>query len=125
MPTSKSKPHWNELEFLSWKEFKQMAPSIIRLEISRIGKIIDSMPVDEDFRNTLVKARYELKKFIECLEQTRNIPLDRFCHSHLSAAIMCVSIENSHIDETSTETLKYILDRLNYVDRRIALVYSH
>ena len=123
MQSKSVKKDWNELEFLSWQEFKQMTPTIIQLEITRLSKLIDKIPLQTDFRNALVKARFDLKKFTECLQETVHPPLPDTCVSNLQTAILAVSIENIGIDSKTTETLQYVLDRLNYVYNRIRLIY--
>ena len=125
MPLSSLKPDWNEIEFLSWKAFKQMAPSIIQLEISRIGAIINNPKTHIDFRNVLVRARFELKRFQECLHQAAGPPLRVSCVVHLRTAIMCLSISNQIQDKKTGATLKYICDRLNSVMKRIDLIFQN
>ena len=56
--------NWNELQFLSWTEFKQMAPSILQLEVTRLGKVMHDQIDDTDFHNSLVRARFSLRQFI-------------------------------------------------------------
>lgn len=111
------------MEFLSWEEFRQMAPSILQLEISRIGEIINRFPADTDFRNALVKSRFELKKFIECLAQSDKASLADNCAKHLDTAIINLAVETAGLDEKTVQTRDYILDRLNYVYKRIPLIY--
>ena len=124
MQLSNSKPHWNELEFLSWKEFKQMAPCIIQLEISRIGDIIDAPATHIDYRNVLVRVRFELRNFQECLRQADGPPLRDSCVAHLWTAILGLSIQNQIQDENAATILKYICDKLNSVLNRIDLIFE-
>jgi hypothetical protein len=123
MQTKESAKNWNELEFLSWPEFKRMAPSVIRLEITRLGKLIDQFPPESEFRNILVKARFELTKFVDDLQKTARPPLTDFCISHLQAAILALSIGKNQLAEAPAAALDYILERLNYVYQRINLIY--
>lgn len=111
----------NELEYISWKEFKKMAPSIIRLETNRISKLISTFPPESDIHNVLIKVRYELNQFIECLDQTVSPPLADSCTEHLSKAILNLTHED--IDESTSKTIHYILDRLNHVYNRIGMIY--
>lgn len=123
MPSKIPDRDWNELEFLSWEEFRQMAPSILQLEISRIGEIINRFPADTDFRNALVKSRFELKKFIECLAHSEKASLADNCATYLDTAIINLAIETAGLDGKTVQTRDYILDRLNYVYNRIPLIY--
>ena len=122
---SNPKPHWNELEFLSWKQFKQMAPSIIQLEISRTGDMINAPSSHIDFRNVLVRSRFELKIFQECLQQAEKPPLADSCVAHLRTAILRLSLQSQIQDKGAAATLKYICDRLNAVLRRIDLLFQY
>lgn len=115
--------NWNEIQFLSWKEFQQMAPSILQLEITRIGKVIRSFPDDTDFYNRLVRARFELTQFVACLRQAKKNRFEETCAPHLRAAIMSMSVQPSPIDLQTRETCGYVLDRLNYINHRISLIY--
>ena len=125
MQRSNSKRHWNELEFLSWKEFKQMAPSIVQLEISRIGDMIDAPATHIDYRNALVRARFELRNFQECLRQADGPPLSDSCVAHLRTAIIGLSMQNQIQDEHEATTLNYICDKLNSVLKRIDLIFQN
>ncbi len=122
MSTLKKKD-WNELEFLSWKEFQQMGPAIIQLEITRIHKLSNQFTSETDFYNSLVKARFELKKFVVCVEETKHGPLPDSGMDHLRNAIMSISLGESNRDQATNQTLNYILERLNYVYNRIGFVY--
>lgn len=125
MQLSNRKPQWNELEFISWKEFEQMAPSIIQLEISRIGNAINAPATEIDLRNMLVKARYELRQFQDCLQQADRPPLKDSCVAHLRSAIICLSIQNQVQDKETATTLKYTCDRLNSVLERTDLIFQN
>ncbi|MFQ5568844.1 MAG: hypothetical protein ACE5G0_04165 [Rhodothermales bacterium] len=113
----------NEIQFLSWEEFKQMAPSILQLEITRLGALIDASEDATDFRNALVKARYELKQFIACLPQTEKTQIAAICASHLQVALLNVTLANTSRDAATTDTLQYVIDRLTYVLERIQWIY--
>ena len=124
MQLTNPKLQWNELEFLSWKEFKQMAPSIIQLEISRIGGIVNAPGTHIDFRNVLVKARFEVRRFKECLQQADRPPLKDSCVARLRTAIICLSLQDQIQDKKTATTLKYICDRLNSVLKRTDLIFQ-
>ncbi len=122
MRAKEGKTDWNELQFLSWTEFRQMAPSILQLEVTRLGTLIDASGGATDFRNALVKARFELKQFIVCVEQVDKENVEA-CAPHLQAALLNVSLVHAHRDEETTARLNYVMDRLKYVNDRIALIY--
>lgn len=121
MSSKSSKPDWNELQYISWNEFKKMAPPVIKLEINRIGKLIDQVQSGSGFYNALIKARYELNQFVGCLEKTSSPPLPDSCTEHLRKAILNLSLEDA--DEDISKTIHYILNRLNYVHNRVGMIY--
>lgn len=100
-----------------------MAPAIIQLEISRLEEMIGSLQADSDFRNALVKARFELKKFSECLARAAKEDLESACAGHLRNAIISLSFQSPGLDERAAGTRQYILERLTHVYNRIPLVY--
>jgi hypothetical protein len=114
---------WNELEFLSWDEFKQMAPSIVQLEISRISKLIRASHFEIDFHNALVKARFELKKFVACVDATMKSPLDEACVTQLQAAILILVAAKTNRPSNEKRTIDSILDRLHDVYNRCKMLY--
>ena len=124
MQPNNSKPQWNELEFVSWKEFTQMAPSIIQLEISRIGSVINAPATNLDIRNVLVRARFELREFQECLHLAHGPPLSDSCVAHLRTSILSLSIKNQIRDEETTITLNYVFERLISMLERIDLIFQ-
>ena len=115
--------NWNELQFLSWREFEQMAPTILQLEVTRLGNVMQSQIDDTDFHNRLVRARFSLQQFIKGIRKAEGETLDDSCLEHLRSAIMSVSVQPPHLDAKTAETCGYVLDRLNYVYNRIDLIY--
>jgi hypothetical protein len=113
----------NEIPFLSWDEFRQMAPSILQLEVTRLGTLIDAARNATDFRNALVKARFEVKQFIACVRQAEKATVEAACARHLQTALLAISLVNTNLDEATTATLDYVIDRLRYVNDRVALIY--
>ncbi len=113
----------NEIQFLSWEEFRQMAPSILGLEVTRLGTLIDAARGATDFRNALVKARFEVKRFIACVQDVEKETIEAACAPHLQTALLNVSLVNTNRDEATTATLNYVIVRLKYVNDRIALIY--
>ena len=123
MSSANTKKEWNELEFLSWKEFQQMGPAIIQLEITRISKLLQQFTSKMDFYNALVKARFELNQFIAGVKKTTLAPLSNDCRDHLRKAIVAISLQEIELEEDANQTLHYILNRLNYVYERISFIY--
>ena len=124
MQKEASNTDWNEIQFLSWSEFKQMAPAILQLEVNRLDRMIRGLLQDTDLHNRLVRARFALKKFIACLAQAEQDTLEETCAPYLRAAIMSFSVQpEDGLHAQERETCRYILDRLNYVNDRIALIY--
>ena len=113
----------NEIQFLSWEAFRQMDPSILGLEVTRLGTLIDAAGSATDYRNALVKARFEVKRFIACVQDAEKETIADACTPHLQTALLNVSLVNAHPDEKTTATLDYIIDRLKYVNDRIAFIY--
>ena len=113
----------NELQFVGWKEFRQMVPSIVRLEISRLGRVIEQVRRQPDLCNALVKARFELKTFVTCLQQAEKETLEETCAAHLQTALLTVSMQSAELDGSAAETLRYVADRLNHVNDRMELIY--
>lgn len=98
-----------------------MAPSILRLEITRLGGLINATPPEAlDVRNALVKARFEVQQFVACLENA-DPSTTKACASHLQAALLALSFDEP--EWIPRQTRAYIIDRLTYVLDRIALVY--
>jgi len=115
MVSANTKKEWNELEFLSWKEFQQMGPAIIQLEITRISKLLRQFTSEMDFYNALVKARFELNQFIAGVEKTTQAPLPNDCSDPLRRAIVAISMQEIELDEDADQTLQYVLDRLKII----------
>lgn len=113
----------NEIQFLSWEEFRQMVPSILGLEVTRLGTLIDAAGGATDYRNALVKARFEVKRFIACVQDAEKDMVEDACALHLQTALLNISLVNANRDPKTAATLVYIIDRLNYVNDRIALIY--
>lgn len=126
-PKNATDTAWNELQFLSWTEFQQMAPSIVQLEITRLGKLIPSSlkKADEqtEFHNTIVRARFALQQFVACLATASKDTLDERCAGHLRTAIMTLSFPVKTANASQRDECRYVLNRLNHVYDRIFLIY--
>ena len=114
---------WNELEFISWRQFQQMAPSIIRLEITRLGGLIEAAGLKNDVRNDLVRVRFELRKFIVEVEGCADGRLSKATRERLDAAIVNLPLDQAGEDEEFRTSLAYILDRLRSIQKRIDYIY--
>ena len=115
-------PGWNELGFVPVQSFRRMAPSILNLEVSRLGDLIAGT-ADMEFRNALVKSRYELQAFVDDLAAAAAGTTD-LDPRHLRAAIVNLPLGYPEVSSAEEETLAYILDRLEYVHNRIRFVYK-
>lgn len=100
-----------------------MAPAIIQLEISRISNLQQQFFSETDFYNALVKARFELKQFVEGIERTIQAPVPDDCSAHLREAIVALSLQGLELNKDTDRIVHYVLDRLNYVYDRISFIY--
>ncbi len=100
-----------------------MAPAILQLEITRISRLLQSFQLDTNFHNALVKVRFELKSFVECLEKTTRAQVESNCAVHLQNALIYMPATIETLDQTTRETLDYILDRIKYLNERIKFIY--
>lgn len=121
-PDGKETLGWNELGFVPWQSFRSMAPPILSLEVSRLGELIEASRQIE-FRNALVKTRYELDLFVDALKRCEGGPTT-IDTAHLQSAILNLPLDYPGIDPKTVRTLAYILDRLQYVHDRIRFVYQ-
>ena len=113
----------NEIQYLSWKAFRRMAPSILRLEVARLGALMDAAGDDLDFRNTLAKARFELKRFEDRLDEATPETVKATCGPPLQAALMTLALAADDQTTVTASTLRYVLNRLTYLHDRLALIY--
>jgi hypothetical protein len=111
----------NEIQFLSWHEFKQMAPPILQLEVTRLTNLIQTPGHDLDIHNALVRARFEVARFIAGLAGADRDRVETACAPHLGAALLALSFPPSAVDDA--ETLGYVINRIEYVYYRIAYIY--
>lgn len=114
---------WNELEFVSWRQFHQMAPPIMRLEVTRLGQLIGRAGSNHEMRNALVKVRYELLEFVVAIEQCKDGCLSGWARDRLDAAIVNVPLDQADPDGDVYASLTYVLDRLNSIQKRIDFIY--
>ena len=115
--------HWNEIQFLSWDEFRRMAPSILQLEVSRISDLLRSASLEIEDYNALVRVRHAIRSFIACVESAGKDTVQAACEPYLTQALLSVPAPDAGFDVETARTIEYIVDRLNYVIRRIPLIY--
>ena len=115
--------NWNELQFLSWGKFKQMTPSILQLEVTRLGTLLRPDQEDTEFHNQLIRTRFALNQFIDCVKEAKKDDIETACGEHLRTAIMSLSFPPKDLDTQTQDTSSYILARLKYVYYRISLIY--
>lgn len=113
----------NEIQFLSWQKFQRMGPAIVRLEITRIERLMQSVTENPELYNSLVRARFELNAFLCRLAEGGQGSLKSACAPHLRAAILALSVEEEPLSADVAATLRYIGDRLNHVHERMVLLY--
>lgn len=113
----------NELQFVSWTEFQEMVPSIVGLEISRLERLTEQLQDETDLHNAVVKARFELERFVTCLQEGEKEDLEDTCAPHLEAALLTISMISTDREDEVTETLRYVADRLEHVHDRMELIY--
>ena len=100
-----------------------MAPSILQLEVSRIARLLHTVPLDLERHNALVRVRYAMNAFIECVESAEKETVREMCEPLLTQALMNVPEPDDSLDVETTRTIEYIVDRLTYVIHRIPLIY--
>ncbi|MEX0821136.1 MAG: hypothetical protein WD021_03235 [Rhodothermales bacterium] len=108
---------WNELDFVGWKEFRRMAPAVIGLELSRLERVLAGLAPGSDAYNTLVRARYEMRRFADGLADAEKGEAEHGAEP-LRRALLAVSLLAEDHD-----TLEYVARRLHYVHERLKLIY--
>ena len=106
----------NEIQYVPWRQFQQMVPSILALEVTRLTRHLqaESPPVGE--RNAIVRVRYEVRRFINCVAATERSHAQR-CAEHLASALLNAAVLPAH------PSLTYVVDRLRYVRDRMPYIY--
>jgi hypothetical protein len=117
------KKDWNELEFTNLNDFKRMAPSIIQLEISRLGKIIGSLEATNSVHNLLVKARYDLTEFQKDVETLNENKVNNRHLSKLYSALFCIASASKNSGKTIEDKINYVSDRLNDLLNKCKMIY--
>ena len=123
MRTGTFNADFNEIQFLSRREFQDMAPSILQLEITRLTKLIEHPSVGTDVHNCLVRARFELVQFVLGLQEADIDPREGTLADHLRVAILNLGALPEGLDAETRMTCRYVLERLDFLEARIALIY--
>ena len=120
---NESNQGWNEIEFLSWEEFRRMAAPILQLEITRLSRRIETFALDQDTHNRLVKARFHMRKFEKLLTESDKTSVADQCRPVISDAILALTPEIPADDSETREICEYVLDRLNYLHMKMDYLY--
>lgn len=110
----------NELQFLRADNFRQMAPPILRLEVDRLGRLIEALAADLEARNALVRARFALARFIDDLDG--GAPGEAAA-AQLEAALMNLALPDARLEAGQRDVLRYVADRIRTVHDRLPLLY--
>ncbi len=113
---------WNELDFVGWKEFCRMAPTVVGLEIGRIERLIVDSDVGGESYNALVRVRYALRQFVDGIENSDKTSVATRS-KFLESALLGLSLAIDGSGDRDAETLRYVAHRLTYVNERIKLIY--
>ncbi len=104
----------NEIQYIPVGQFRQMVPPILGLEVRRLSRWIARQDPDSDIWNQFVKVRYELSRFIACIEASKDLP---DCEPFLDAALLNAVTLHDY------SGMEYVIDRLRYVRDRIPYTY--
>lgn len=104
----------NEVQYIPVEQFRQMVPPILGLEVRRLSRWIATQDPDSDQRNQVVKIRYELSRFITCMEESNDLSS---CKLFLDAALLNASMLSDRPE------MDYVIDRLRHVRDRIPYIY--
>lgn len=104
----------NEVQYIPVEQFRQMVPPILGLEVRRLSRWIATQDPDSDLRNQVVKIRYELSRFIACMEESNDLSS---CEPFLDAALLNAAMLSDRSE------MEYVIDRLRYVRDRIPYTY--
>lgn len=111
---------WNELHYVSRDTFAQMAPSVLRLEMGRMDKLVARLPLEDERRNALVTARYRLGLLRDLVTGDFLRADLGVCDHHISAAILAVGLRPSGGPDPDLDALlDNIADRLGFVRERL------
>jgi len=106
----------NEIQYIPWKQFQQMVPSILGLEVASLSRHLAGVHLSISDHNIVVKARYDVTQFIDCVAGTVCDDVQQ-CAEHLSSALLNAMMLPDHPD------FAYVIDRLQYVRDRMPYIY--
>ncbi len=106
----------NEIQYVPWRQFQQMVPSILRLEVRRLTRYLVAESPSVNERNIIVKVRYDIRLFVQCIGTT-TVDEARGCARHLASALLNAALLPKH------PVLTYVMDRLQYVRNRMPFIY--
>lgn len=120
---------WNELDFIDWREFRQMGPPIVKMEIERIERLLRKDCFPEPVADTLRRARLELVRFVADLERCPPITAPGnetlgALAQRLDTAILNAGIHADLIEAADHETIRYVVSRVRYIRNRMNLIYQ-
>ncbi len=114
---------WNEIQFLEADELRRMAPSIVGLEIKRLGDVCARTEPGSIFYNTIVTARFELRRFLEILSESDEEKLRDECVRHLESALVCLALCQKDAEADVLGVVEYASDRMKHILERMKLLY--
>lgn len=114
---------WNEIQFLEVDELRRMAPSIVGLEIKRLGDVCARAEPGSDVYNTVVTARFELRRFLERLSEADDRKLKTDCARHLESALVCLALSKKDAEADDLGVVEYTTDRMKHILERMKLLY--
>ena len=109
----------NEIHYLSWKEFQQMTPTILSLEVTRLEKILSQDTWSLGDRNELVRARHALQQFIDCVSKA-NKQNSEHCTSFIEASCLHAAVVAGAV---SLPALDYVVDRLQTTRAKMSYIH--
>jgi hypothetical protein len=108
-----------------------MAPSVLKLEISRLGRMADQLSLQDERRNVLVSARYRLGVLRDLIQNGFETADLESCDEHLRTVILSLGFRPDAADRLAVSgttavadagfenNLDNIADRLGYVRERL------
>jgi len=116
-------PGWNELHFMNREEFARMVPTVLQLEVSRLGMVLTRFEPGTDAYNAVVTARHRVGKLREGLQSVLTSDEVADHERDLETAIMSVSIRDEDVPRDVQRELVYVADRLVYILGQMRLLY--
>ena len=106
----------NEIQYVPWKQFQQMVPSILALEVTRLSRYLSTEHPSVSEHNAIVKVRHDVRRFMDCVVAVDRSGV-RCCAEHLTSALLNAACLPRH------PSLTYVIDRLRYVRDRMPYIY--